>query len=211
MNSISNSMDKPSLHWSKSYFSKVSKMVDKNSKYNFSTRINAYKKVPSFYEISWKDFLPCFIGWCHSLFTLAYTYGLIRSTTIFNKDLYKKFRKKVIFSLLAHYIFGPMLIFCIFFFCPMISVSPSSYFSSWSELTKLPLNEWSNLFAKNVIEPVFNGNAWWIALLIFCFLSCLNVSTFITNMIFNKKNDSYMRLIFLEDNLKMKLTSFKKK
>lgn len=212
MNNINTSAinDKPSLHWSQDVMKKVNKQIQRNAKFNFSPNATVYKKVPSFYEIEWKDFLPLFLGWCHSLFMLSYTYGLIRSTTIFNKQLYKLFRNKLLLACLIHFIFGPILIFFLIFFTPLMAIESSQYYHIWGQLGKIPLNEWTIMYSEQVFLPYFNSNAWYICLSIFIFLPCLNVSTLLTSLIFNVKNDNYLKLFFLEDELKMKLTNFKK-
>lgn len=211
MNNKTNSMDKPSLHWSQNYMKKVWKIVNKNSKYNFSKKSSPYNNVPTLYEIEWLDFLPFFIGWAHSLFNASYVYGLIRSSSIFNTELYKYFRKKIFISIAIHFIFGPVLIFFLLFFSPLMDVTWETFSSTWSNFSNISFQDFVTNYVSNIIKPYFNGNGWWISLLIFAFGSCLNFSTLFTYSLLIDKNDDYMRLIFLQSDLEMKLTSFKKR
>lgn len=206
-----NIVDKPSLHWSKSYLKKVWKISNKNSKYNFSGKLSTYNKVPNYFYLDWKQFLPCFIGWCFSLYNASYAYGLIRSSTIFNIDLYKVFKKRVFISIATHYLFGPVFIFLVLFLTPLINVEWSVFSSTWGSLTKTNIATFISDFSTNIVKPYFNGSGWWVSLIILSFGSCFNFSSIISYLIINRKNDDYMRLIFLENELKMKLSNFKKR
>lgn len=211
MNNLNNSVtDKPSLHWNKSYYNKVIKLTNKNSKINFSPSATVYDKMPSFYEISWLDFLPSFIGWCHALFNLAYTYGMIKSTTIFNKELYKRYKNKLMFCILGHFITCPVLILMVLLFTPLIDVKPDIYFSTmnnlFASLSDVTIAAWS----ENIVKPFFNGMGWWVALLMLTFIPCLNISTFINYLLIGIVDDKFMKVIFLENELKMKISNFQK-
>lgn len=212
MNNIVNVQnDKPSLHWSKKYYDKVIKMVNKNSRRNYSSRERKKQLVCSYYEISWMDFLPSFIGWCHALFSLSVTYGIIRSTAIFNKELYKYYRNRFLLCILFHFIFGPILIFLIIFLTPLIDVPKDILFSSWNSLFKNLNQESFSNFAEVVIKPYFVGKGWWISIILLTILPSINFCTFFNMIFVGKINDKYMKIIFLENELKMKTSNFTKK
>lgn len=211
MNLNNVTVDKPSLHWSKKNHKKISKIINENSKYNFNLKKSIFKKLPPIFEVTWQDFLPIYIGWWHSLFSVCKSYGIIRSSSIFNKKLYKIFKLKQIFSVWIHIIFGPILLFLVIFLSPLLAVSADTYFNFLKEFNFNNFGDWFNQWLVIIVEPFFNSDAWWTLLLIIIFGSSFNISSLITYYIYYNKNDDYIRLIFLDNELKMKLTNFSKK
>lgn len=210
------SIDKPSLHWSDSYYSKVNKIISKNNKYNFSGKANVFHKVPTYYKISWLDFLPFFIGWFYSLFKVCKTYGMIRSSSSFYKPLYNYFRNWFWAAIVSFIITGPILFIVILVLAPTISIPISEYFGYWGSAFKTFISsgqqsEGIKLFAENIVNKFFTTDAWWITILLLGFVPCINISTFISYLCFNKHNTSWVQLIILENELKMKLSNFEKK
>lgn len=213
---MSNINDKPSLHWSDKNINKIEKLIRKNNKFNYSDRNTAFLRVPHFYDISWKDFLPFFIGWIHALYSASVSYGMIKSSSVFNKSLYWTFKKRFALSLLFFYIFGPLAVAAILIFSPMIVIDSNTWLSSWLKAIKLffttnSQQESFSVFSTQIIKPFFSTNAWWITIIIFGLGSCLNIPTFATFLIMNPENNDWMKLVFLENELKMKITSFEKK
>ena len=210
-------VDKPSLHWPEEYHYKVDKIIAKNKQLNSSDSVSVYNKVPCFFDIDWKDFLPFFIGWFHSLFAASKTYGIIRSTTIFNKELYRYFRMRMFFATLIHYIFGPVLIFVILFFCPMIGfASTNEFLDSWRKIIESFFSSGGQetavkLFSETILRKFLTTDAWWITLLVFALAPCINISSLFSFYVLNPENDQWMKLIILENEMKMKLSNFEKK
>lgn len=203
-----NNHDKPSNHWAPRYKNKALSLVGKHSKFNFSKKRKIYQKLFNYMDLSWKDFLPFFIGWMHSLYSLSVAYGTIRSSSIFNKKLYRYFRNKFAWSLLIHVINGPVLCFLIIFFSPLINIKASDFFDAWSGIGKLPIYEALNNIINVIVIPYFSSSSWWITFLLLSFLSILNFSAIASFVLINWKQDKYIKLILLEDDLKMKLSNF---
>ncbi|RXY96212.1 hypothetical protein D8X55_04425 [Malacoplasma penetrans] len=209
------SMDKPSLHWSNKYYSKVNKIISKNDEFNFSGKTIIFKKVPTYYKISILDFLPVFIGWFHSLFTTCRAYGMIRSSSVFHTPLYKYFKRRFLTSMFVHFITGPLLFFIILFFAPVISIPWSEYISSWSRAAGSFFSAGGQeagmtIFAQEIVVKFFSTSAWWVTLVIALCFNSLNVSTFVSSWCMNIHNNKWMKLIILENELKMKLSNFEK-
>ncbi|MDE5767661.1 MAG: hypothetical protein K2H56_03855 [Malacoplasma sp.] len=209
-------VDKPSLHWPEEYHYKVDKIIARNERLNSSDEVSIYNKVPYFFDISWMDFLPCFIGWFYSLFASAKTYGIIRSTTIFNKELYWYFKKRMVWAGLIHVLFGPVLIFIILFFCPIVGYPDHDvFFQNWKDVidnffSNGGQEQASKIFAETIIKNFIETDAWWITLIFFVFAPCFNISTLFSFYFLNPESDQWMKLIILENEMKMKLSNFEK-
>ena len=213
MEEINNVNDKPSLHWSTSIHKDVERAVTRNNIYNLAGKRKAYDKVPYFYHIKLRFFLPLFIGWFCSLLNISKCYGLIRSTTIFNKKLYKYFKRRFRFAIFIHYLFGPILFFLIFLLFPLLN-NPN-IFDYWKQIIleffsyqmqQQALNDFTNL----ILNPFFNSDTWWITLVALAAIPCLNLSALFSLKLMNPKNDKWMQLMVLDNELKMKLSNFEK-
>lgn len=210
-------VDKPSLHWPEEYHYKVDKVIARNERFNSSDDVTFYNKVPYFFDINWKDFLPFFIGWFYSLFVASKTYGIIRSTTIFNKELYWYFKWRIIWANLIYYIFGPFLVFLILFFTPLVGYQDQNvYFENWKKVIDSFFSSGGQeyavkLFADTIIRNFLETDAWWVTLIVFAVAPCLNVSALFSFYFLNPQNDQWMKLIILENEMKMKLSNFEKK
>lgn len=211
------SVDKPSLHWSDKYYLKVSKMIDKNDKFNFSGKNSVFKNIPTYYFVNWKDFLPIFIGWFHSLFSTCRTYGIIRSSSVFYTPLYKYFRSRLLISMVAHFFTGPFLLICILFFGPIIFIPYNEYYASWGKAVSTFVSSTGGpasgmkVFADEIVVKFFNTNAWWMTLILLIVVPSFNISTFISVACFNKHNNKWIKLVILENEMKMKLSNFERK
>lgn len=203
-------LDKPSLNWSKFTHKKILKQIIKNDNFN-SSNTHPYKKVPNYYSISWFHFLPLFLGWFASIFSLGLTWGFFKSSAIFNKKLYRHFLLRYLICLLFHFVFGPLLFFLILFLSPLFNVDKNLFFKIWHSFSFYNLDEWIKIFSENIIQPFFNQNGWYLCLIILFFIPIFNFLTIINYFILNKKNDFYMQMIFLEDDLKIKLSSLRRK
>lgn len=210
-------VDKPSLHWPEEYHYKVDKVIAKNQRLNSSDEVSVYNKVPYFFDVSWIDFLPFFIGWFHSLLSSSKTYGIIRSTTIFNEGLYWYFKERIVWSTLIHYLFGPIAIFVILFFCPIVGYQDHNvFFENWKSVfdnffTAGGQEQATKIFAEKILANFFQTDAWWVTLIFFAIAPCFNISTLFSYYFLNPENDQWMKLIILENEMKMKLSNFEKK
>lgn len=214
---MNNINDKPSLHWSDKTLKKVEKIIRKNNKFNYSNRNTAFSKVPHFCEMSWKDFLPFFIGWFHALYSISVAYGMMKSSSVFNKALYINLKNKFALCMTFFYIFGPLAVFSILVFGPMAVLNDKAWLDGWGKTLQEFFTDQAYsqkialmTFNEQIITPFFTTNAWWVTLLIFAFVPCINVPAIVTFLVMNPENNNWMKLIFLENDLKMKITSFEK-
>lgn len=199
------SVDRPSFYWNKKYLDKVNGIVEKNINNNNSEKMSIYKKFPKFFKISFWHFMPFFIGYFLSMVSLFGAYGRIKTSSIFNKGLYKYFYRRYAIMLTIYFIFGPLLLIGLIIFYPVLGgLSFNSLTTGWQELFAGNFDS----FVTTVIVPTFNTNAWWIGILVIGLISCINVSTIISYFIINKHNDLTITLFTLEDNLKMKISRF---
>ncbi|WPL37054.1 hypothetical protein [Malacoplasma iowae] len=200
-------VDRPSLHWDKKYLNKVEAISSKNIEFNSNPNKKIYSKFNGFFQLKFSYFLPIF-GYFYSLVGIFCCYGRIKSSSIFNLDLYKYFKRKIIIIWFIYFLFGPILFLVISFFSPL--------FAGTITLTQL-LNAWAGIFTmadgiKNfgttIIVPYFNSNIWWIALLVQCGASMINVSVIFSSWIINVVNDNVLKIYLAEDNFKMKISRF---
>lgn len=207
------SVDRPSFHWHKKYLDKVNRIVETNINNNASTNFTIYKKFPKIFKFSWLYFLPFFIGYLISVFSIFVSYGRIKSSTVFNKEMYKYFWKKAAIISFIYFIFGPLLILTLFIFFPLLGgISFNVFQTAWSNLiasfSQQGLNEGFHQFIAQLVVPTFNSNAWWISFIAIGAISMLNISAIIGYFIINKINDKTITLYVLEDSLKMKISRF---
>ncbi len=203
-NSVS-SVDRPSFYWNKKYLDKVNGIVEQNIDNNNSEKISIYKKFPKFFKISFWHFIPFFIGYFLSMSSLFASYGRIKSSSIFNKQLYKYFFGRYISLILIYFVFGPVLLIVLILFYPVLGgLNFNTLVSGWQQLFSGNFDG----FVTTVIVPTFNSNAWWIGLLVIGLISSINISVIISYFVINKQNDLTITLFTLEDNLKMKISRF---
>lgn len=203
--SNSSSVDRPSFYWNKKYLNKVNGIVEHNIDKNNSEKLSIYKKFPKFYKISFWHFMPFFIGYFLSIVGLFGAYGRIKSSSIFNKELYKYFFSRYVVMLTIYFIFGPILLIALLLFFPVLGgMHFNTLFTGWQQL----FNGNFDNFVSIVIVPTFNTNIWWIGIIVIGLISCLNFSTIICYFVINKQNDRTITLYTLEDNLKMKISRF---
>lgn len=207
------SVDRPSFHWHKKYLDKVNKIVENNINNNASSDFTIYKKFPKIFQFSWLYFLPFFIGYLISVFSIFASYGRIKSSSVFDKEMYKYFWKKAALIAFIYFVFGPLLMLTLFIFFPLLGgISFNVFQNSWSNLffgiSQSGLNASFHKFITDLVVPTFNSNAWWIAIIVIGAISMINISVVIGYFIINKVNDKIITLYVLEDTLKMKISRF---
>ena len=128
--------------------------------------------------------------------------------SIFNIDLYKYFRRKIIIIWVIYFIFGPLLFITISFFSPLFGgvITFNQILTSWSALFSSPTGVME--FGNTIVTPYFNSNTWWITLLVHCGVSMFNISVVLSALILNVVNDNVLKIYFAEDNFKMKISRF---
>ncbi len=200
-------VDRPSLHWDRKYLNKVEAISSKNIEFNSNPNKKIYVKFIGFFQLKWTYFLPIF-GYFYSLVGIFCCYGRIKSSSIFNIDLYKYFRRKIIVIWVIYFIFGPLLFIAISFFSPLFGgiITFNQLLTSWSTLFNSPTGVME--FGNTIVTPYFNSNTWWITLLVHCGASMFNVSVVLSALILNVVNDNVLKIYFAEDNFKMKISRF---
>lgn len=200
-------VDRPSLHWDKKYLNKVEAISSKNIEFNSNPNKKIYVKFIGFFQLKWSYFLPIF-GYFQSLVAIFCCYGRIKSSSIFNLELYKYFRRKSIFIWLIYFIFGPLLFLIISFFSPLFGgvITMEQLLSSWSQIFTSSMGVQN--FGSSILVPYFNSNTWWITLLVHCGVSIFNISALLSALIINVVNDNVLKIYFAEDNFKMKISRF---
>lgn len=207
------SVDRPSFHWHKKYLDKVNKIVENNINNNASSDLSIYKRFPKIFKFSWLYFLPFFIGYLISVFSIFVAYGRIKASSVFDKEMYKYFWKKAALISFIYFLFGPLLMLTLLIFFPLLGgISFNIFQMAWSNLfngfSQSGLNVAFHEFIKQLIVPTFNSNAWWIAIIVIGVISMLNISVIIGYFVINKVNDKMITLYVLEDTLKMKISRF---
>lgn len=214
-NQISNA---PSQYWPESYKKSVEKKVKKNQKYN-SANIPVYKKFPKMYLTSFCEYLPFFIGWLISLVRSNLAYGRMRSTTCFNKEIYKKFRKRIFLCNILHIIFGPCLFLVIIFIQPLFTVSLNSYNAAWNNFFTVAFGPGDfgtnfgnafNQFSIDLIVPTYNSAAWLYGLILLAAIPIVNFSQIFSSIILNFQTKNYIQTLVTEDSLKIKISRLRK-
>lgn len=216
--SINQTSDAPSQYWPKSYKKSVERKVKKNQKYN-STNKPVYKKFFKMYWASFWEYMPFFIGWLVSLVRCNFAYGRIRSTTCFNKEIYKKFKKRIFYCNLLHVIFGPCLFLIIIFFQPLFTISIDSYNAAWNNFFSVGFGpgdfgtNFGNAFNQisiDLIIPTYNSSAWLYGLILLAAVPIVNFSQIFSEIILNFQTKNFIQTLVTEDSLKIKISRLRK-
>ena len=208
----------PSHYWPKSYKRSVQRKVKKNQKFN-SVSKPIYKKFTKIYYSSFWEFMPLFIGWLISFVRINLTYGRIRSTSCFNKKVYKNFKKKIIFCNFIHIIFGPVIFILILCFQPLFVIDSKNFLESWNNLFLtifMPGDFASNVnngleqFMIDIVVPTYNSNAWFYGLILIALVPIFNFSQIFSSLILNWHSKNYIKTLVTEDSLKIKISRLRK-
>lgn len=210
--------DAPSHYWPKSYKRSVQKKIKKNEIFNSASK-PVYKKFTKIYYRSFWEFMPLFIGWLVSFVRINLVYGRVRSTSCFNKVVYKNFKKKIIFCNLIHIIFGPFVFTIILCFQPLFAVDLKVFSESWSNLflTTFASGNFDNnvsngleQFVSNIVIPTYNSNAWLYGLILIAAVPIFNFSQIFSSWILNYRSKNYIQTLVTEDSLKIKISRLRK-
>lgn len=210
--------DAPSQYWPKSYKKSVEKSVKKNKKFNSVNR-PIYKKFTKMYYASFWEYMPFFIGWLVSLVRSNLAYGRIRSTTCFNKQIYRKFRKRIVLCNLLHIIFGPCLFIIILCFQPLFTLNLQTFSNGWNNFFSTAfgpgdfgtnLSNASNQFSIDIIQPTYNTTAWLYGLILIAAIPIVNFSQIFSEIILNFQTKNYIQTLITEDSLKIKISRLRK-